>query len=107
MYGQVFDFINTPYQLIFDYSIESKQRKMFEERVKNLKSGLFWKCSAKINGQEKKVNTFKITVDQINQIHLNDELFGNASQVFVTRNQLTNLAQKFMTNVNIYMKIIK
>lgn len=32
LYGQVFDFINTPYQIIFDYSIESKQRQMFEEK---------------------------------------------------------------------------
>ena len=101
--GTVLDFQSTPYELEFDYAIGTRERTLFEERIKRIiKHPLKIKCQASLGAQVKKTNTFKITVEQSNKMGLVDKLFGDANETLVTREQLSQLAQEFSSTVRVF-----
>jgi hypothetical protein len=75
--GKVKDFTKSPYQVVFDYTINTPQRILFEEEIKNLANypSLNFKCTITAGAQIKKANTFTISLDESNQIGLFDQLF--------------------------------
>lgn len=100
--GSVRDFTQTPYELEFNYGIGSKERSIFEERIKKInESPLKIKCQAYLGAGIKKTNTFTVTNQQMNEMGIVDKLFGDATEIYITRDQMSNLAKELSSNINI------
>jgi len=100
--GCVIDFLSSPYELIFDYPIDSDESVLLKDKIKNIKrSHLNLNCTAYAGSSVKKTNTFKISLQENNQMGLEDKLFGDARETYVTRDQLTKLSQEIQSNINV------
>ena len=103
--GEVNQFRSFPLQINFNAFSNSFERKMFQERLNrndaDYESDLEFQCDIAAGGTENKKNELKINLAQLNQFQVSENLFGPASSVFVTRNQLSNLALEMYSNLNI------
>jgi len=101
--GKVFNLNKSPYEVEFKYPIGSRERKLFEDEIKEEPLNLKFKCTATAGAQIKKSNTFTITLQESNDIKLSDKLFGSANESYVTRDQLTELSNE----VNAYFNVVE
>ena len=101
MKGEVKNFYEYPLKLVFDAPIGSIQREIFEKLDENESLDLDLECEIEAGGVEKKQNILRIDFNQSNNLNIAEKLFGPASQVFVTREQLSNLAIEMYSNLNI------
>lgn len=101
--GRVKQFAVFPLQVHFDTPSGTRERdallKRIEADCKHL--DLNFDCYIGSHGRITKVNTLSINAEQINQLSLVDDLFGPASSVYVTRQQMAELASKVYTRLNI------
>lgn len=98
--GNVIDFVNLPYEIQFKYFPNAPERKAFEKRIKS-KDSLDFECEVTSGTKIKRTNTFTLTLDEINNMQLIDQLFGPASEIYVSRQQLTNLANDIYLSMNV------
>jgi microcystin-dependent protein len=101
MKGEVKNFYEYPLKLVFDAPIGSFHREIFEKLDENEALDLDLECEIEAGGIEKKQNILRVDFNQVNSLNIAEKLFGNASQVFVTRDQLSNLAIEMYSNLNI------
>lgn len=80
-----------PLKVSFKYPINSTELICFEHDLIEYQH-VEINCVIRKKSKTVKQNIFRMTTDQMNRISLVDKLFGDASEVFVTRNQLANLA---------------
>ncbi len=99
--GNVFDLIQSPYLVDFEYSIDTKERLLFEQEIKNEPIKFNFQCSISAGAKITKTNTFSITVEESNNIRLSEKLFGPASEAYVTRDQLTQLSNEVNSVFNV------
>ena len=72
--GQVYDFKRSPYELRFKYKRNSLERLAFQKRLNvstSLSDHMDIDCNIKAGAQTQKVNTFILTLQQINELKLN------------------------------------
>jgi len=101
MRGEVKNFYEYPLKLVFDAPIGSIHRETFEKLDENENVDLDLECEIEAGGVEKKQNILRIDFNQSNNLNIAEKLFGPASQVFVTREQVSNLAIEMYSNLNI------
>jgi hypothetical protein len=104
--GYVRNLREYPLTVDFFYSKLRKERIMFEERLKMVHvdgHGQFsFECSLETNGRKSRRNTFKITLDQINNLNLIDDIFGPTSdKVYLTRNQIVSLSNYIFNSLKV------
>ena len=76
-------------------------RELFEKMEKNLALDLNIECEIEDGGVEKNKNILRIDFNQMNSLNIAEKLFGPASQIFVTREQMSDLAIDMYSNLNI------
>jgi hypothetical protein len=101
MKGEVKDFYEFPLKLIFDAPIGSIHREIFEKLDENKVLDLDLECEIEAGGVEKKQNILRVDFNQVKRLNISEKLFGPASETFVTRQQLSNLAVEMYSNLNI------
>ena len=101
MKGEVKDFFEFPLKLIFDAPIGSIHREIFEKLDENKALDLNLECEIEAGGVEKKQNILRVDFNQVKSLNISEKLFGPASERFVTRQQLSNLAVEMYSNLNI------
>ena len=92
MKGEVKDFFEFPLKLIFDAPIGSIHREIFEKLDENKALDLDLECEIEAGGVEKKQNILRVDFNQVKSLNISEKLFGPASERFVTRQHLSNLA---------------
>jgi hypothetical protein len=101
MKGEVKNFYEYPLKLVFDAPIGSIHREIFEKLDENGALDMDFECEIEAGGVEKKQNILRVDFNQVNRLNISEKLFGPATQVFVTRRQLKNLAIEMYSNLNI------
>lgn len=101
--GRVKHFHKFPLHIVFDAPIETKERDALIRRIERDKNNLdlHFDCQVGSHGRFTKSNIIEISADQINKLKLADELFGPAESVYVTRQQMADLASQIYTSLNI------
>ena len=103
--GTVKDFWHFPLQMDFDAPQKSFAREFFIKQRKNI--DLKFKCVLGTKGKLTKTNTLSITAQKLQGFGLEEDLFGKTSaeetnkDVFVSRNQLAELANEMYSRLNI------
>ena len=69
--------------------------------LKELKSPLVIKCNVESRARMHKQNVFKLSLSTIEELNLKESLFGPSSEVYVTRNQLLELARRIHKSLHI------
>jgi microcystin-dependent protein len=96
-----------PLRVDFFYSKFDEERMALEERIKMMQQddGLdefSFDCEFETMGKKSKKNILKITLDQLNDLNLLDEIFGpNNENVYLTRNQMTELSDSIYGSLKI------
>uniref|UniRef100_A0A915L2C7 Uncharacterized protein n=1 Tax=Romanomermis culicivorax TaxID=13658 RepID=A0A915L2C7_ROMCU len=78
----------------------SENRKAFYARMKR-PDPINWKCTFIADGKERFVNRIHISAEDVQDAAIDHNLFGPASEVYVTRNQLSLFSQKIRNNLKI------
>lgn len=105
--GKVTDFRNFPLRMDFVAPLGSHDRRLFEEALKESVADFQFHCTMESSGAKLiKTNTLTINADQLQQIGLEEKLFGPAgnngkSDVFVTRDQMSELSSEMYSALNI------
>lgn len=101
--GKANQFNKLPIGIFFYAPRNSKERKALEKRISEDGSdlNLDFDCEVNKQGQAYRTNTLAINGEQLSQLGIVEDLFGPASEVFVTRNQLQDLASDVYSNLNI------
>ena len=94
--GQVKNFAKFPLELQFPYPKQSNERLVFQNYPE-----LNFDCVIKAGAAQKKTNILTINLNQFTQLGIMENLFGPANEVYVTRNQLSNLAFDVFTSLDI------
>jgi hypothetical protein len=94
--GQVKNFAKFPLELQFSYSKQSNERQILQNNPE-----LKFDCVIKAGAAQKKTNILSINLNQFNELGVIENLFGPANEVYVTRNQLSNLAFDVFTSLDI------
>jgi microcystin-dependent protein len=101
MRGEVKNFYEYPLKLTFDAPIGSEHREIFEKLDESKALDLDLECEIEAGMIEKKQNILRVDFNQVNRLNISEKLFGPASETFVTRKQLSNLAIEMYSNLNI------
>lgn len=105
--GRVTDFRNFPLRMNFVAPIRSHERRLFEQELKASVVDLEFDCDIKSSGGKViKTNTLTISANQLQQIGLEEKLFGPAgsngkNDVYVTRDQMSALSSEMYSTLNI------
>ena len=104
--GNVHEFREFPLRMDFLARPRSIERKLFDE-LSSESTDLRFVCSMASRGKLMKTNTLIITTEQQQLLGIEEKLFGPAtsdnsnSHVYVTRDQMTELASEMYTTLNI------
>ena len=102
--GNVFDFRHFPLRMNFQAPLRSAERRVF---LLQDESDLDFMCTMASTGKLMKTNTLTISGQQQQLIGIEEKLFGPATtdkskeQVYVTRDQMTDLSSEMYTTLNI------
>lgn len=101
--GEVKQLNVIPYRLFFSAPQNSKESVAFRKRLANDVNNLDIEFTCQVNSQGViiKQNTLIITGKLMNQLNLVDDLFGPASETYVSRSQVTQLANVIYTSLNV------
>jgi hypothetical protein len=88
----------------FNAPFHSNDRKVLDEFVK-LDKQLEIHCELTINGKVSKTNSLTITTKQLKEIKLEEELFGDADSVYVTRTQMAKLTSNIKSFITSFENI--
>ena len=100
--GKVLDKNQSPYELVFKYLKDSKERLLFEEEIKSSNPiDLKFECKITAGAYMQKSNTFTITLQESNRMRLSEKVFGPSNEVNVTRNQLAELGNEVYSCFNV------
>lgn len=105
--GNVSDFRYFPLRMDFEAPEKSIERKLFSQFIKQPALDLHFDCRIESSGGKLvKSNTLSINSAKMQQIGLEEKLFGPAGKngkedVYVTRNQLTELAYEMYSALHI------
>jgi hypothetical protein len=94
--GQAKNFAKFPLELQFSYPKQSNERQILENNPE-----LKFDCVIKAGAAQKKTNILSINLNQFNELGIIENLFGPANEVYMTRNQLSNLAFDVFTSLDI------
>jgi hypothetical protein len=72
-------------------------------KTKGTSSRIKFECTLNAGSETRRKNQFTLSTQQSSDLKLVDKLFGNGSETFVTRNQLTTLANE----VNNYFSVVE
>ncbi|CAF0884414.1 unnamed protein product [Brachionus calyciflorus] len=103
MNGKAVNTYTSPVKINFNSYQNSRERLEFEKKIQKDGTNLDLDITCEINshGKSYKQNTLTINGNQINQLNLQDEIFGPSNSVYVTRNQLSTLSHKLYQDLNI------
>lgn len=102
LYGEAKTLTNFPLNVEFDdVPLKSKEMKCFEHHLIEHHQ-LKIDCVIRKKSKVVKQNTFSISWEQMSRINLIDKLFGNASEVYVSRQQMAELAAEVHQSMNVY-----
>lgn len=96
----VYDLSTNPLALRFSIHEDAKSRALLRKRLQSSEP-LFLECDAAATGKQEKVNTLKITIEEMRRLSLADKLLGPADEKYVARAQLSQLAQEVVANMHI------
>ena len=96
LHSHVRNFAKFPLELQFQYPKNSNEHQIFQNNPE-----LHFDCVIKAGAAQKKSNVLTINHNQLNELRIIEDLFGPSSEVYVTRNQLTNLAFDIFTSLDI------
>ena len=101
--GKVNQLTRLPFRMTFQAPLKSKERIYFEERLKQDKDKLDLEipCQIYSQGQEYRENTLIIKGEQINQLGVVEEIFGDGTEKYVSRNQISSLSSKLYQRLSI------
>ncbi len=101
--GKVNQFNTFPLKIEFAAPSTTPERLALEKRIKDDGSDLDLNIDCEINSKGKtyRQNTLIITGDQLYKIGLIDDLFGPATDRYVTRRQMTDLTSEVYLKLNI------
>lgn len=99
---KVDDLISFPLEVNFKYIINSPERIAFQKRILE-DSSLDFFCTITGGSTSEEEDVFTITLKQINDMNLNEKLFGRLYEVYITQNQLSELANE----VNSFLNVIE
>ena len=101
--GKVTQLTSFPLKVSFMSPLRSKERYAFEQRLKREGDNIDLDIVCEIYSQGKayRQNTFIITGNQINQLGLIDEIFGNGNEAYVTRSQISSISSTLYQQLNI------
>ncbi|RNA07552.1 tail collar domain-containing [Brachionus plicatilis] len=96
-----------PLRVDFSFSNFIRERIILEKRIEKMirangYDGFVFDCEFETVGKKIKTNILKITFEQINDLNLIDELFGdNKETVYLTRKQIANLSNSIYSSLKI------
>ncbi|RNA30085.1 tail fiber [Brachionus plicatilis] len=92
--------LNSPQIEVFFYVPKgSEERKVFDQTNDDIR--FFCKAVRSVAKKYKKNRLF-ISAEQIQDLNIENEIFGPANEVYLTRNQINNLASKIYRSLNIF-----
>lgn len=86
----------------FPLNVEFIELEKFECFEHHLIEHNWLKVGCVIKKNSKAIKTFSITWEQMSKSNLLDKLFGDSDEVYVTRQQMTELASEIHQSMNIY-----
>lgn len=98
--GKVFDFVSSPFQIQFPYEFDAPETLAVKKKI-SLSSSIELKCTVTAGSQIKKTNAFSLSTQEINDLKLEEKLFGDANETYISRDQLSELADQVYANFNI------
>ncbi len=105
--GEVSDFRSHPLRIDFFAPEGSKERALFENRLlltrgrRKKGTNLRFTCEMDSMGRVVRANYLRISNKQVQELGLVDELLGPANASYVTRHQITKLASRIYSDLNI------
>lgn len=99
--GKAIQLSSFPLRVSFSAPFKTKERISFEEKLKQEILDLEIVCDINSQGKAYRQNTFIISAQQLNQLGLTDEIFGNGQETYVTRNQISSLSSELYQRLNI------
>jgi hypothetical protein len=104
--GEVSDFRSHPLRIDFFAPQGSKERSLFEKRLltrgrRRRSTNLRFTCEMDSMGRVMRANYLKMSSKQVQELGLADELMGPANVSYVTRHQITKLASRIYSDLNI------
>jgi hypothetical protein len=88
----------------FKVPFSSNDRKILDKFVES-DDHLEIHCQLIIHGKQFKTNSLTITTNQLKEIKLEEELFGHADSVYVTRNQMAKLTSNIKSIITSFENI--
>jgi hypothetical protein len=102
--GKVEHFRKFPLRMDFDAPEGSSEREVlklyFQNGSKNVDSKFSCKLSSVSNTV--KINTLSISSSEFQEMRIEEKLLGNASSIYVNREQLNKLAGKLYSSLNVF-----
>jgi hypothetical protein len=101
--GKVNQFYTFPLKIEFAAPLTTPERVALEKRIRDDGANLDLNIDCEINskGRSYRQNTLIITGDQLYRIGMIDDLFGPATDRYVTRRQMTDLTSELYLKLNI------
>lgn len=99
--GYVQDFRTFPYRCEFEFPRQLREQIKKSLQTVEKEYGLAFICQLSTKSKKTQINTLKIDAHKLNDLGLLDNLFGDASSTFVTRNQIADLTNKLNTELHI------
>lgn len=103
--GEVTEFQTFPLRMNFWAPVNSKERLAFQKRLLETESeeyaDLILGCEIASNGKEMKTSRLTLSPNLLNRLDIPEKLFAAANTTYVTRDQMSNLADELYTSLNI------
>jgi hypothetical protein len=99
--GSLKSFVDFPLRVQFNAPINSTTRVCFEHNL-GQHEHVEIDCTVSKNSKSVRQNFFALSVEQMSANEFVEKLFGEASEVYVSREQLANLASHIYTSFNVY-----
>ena len=101
MTGKVYDFNVFPLELIFNTGPKLNQNCL-ESQLNNRNKKISLQCEVSANSKLVKTNYFSINFNSEQKNELVNDLFGPASSVYVTRQQMEEFSSKIFSSMNVF-----
>lgn len=101
LFGQVKNFSEHPYKLIFKAPSNSTERRLFEEKIKNMEKNISIDCKVKSQYNDEKISTFELTPKELIDLKLSDNIFDKNDFVYLTKYQIDSLSKEIYSSFDI------
>lgn len=99
--GQVKNFDQHPYKVMFKAPLKSTERNLFEEKIKINERNIFVNCKIESQYKDEKITAFKLIPNDIKELNLIDKLFEKNEFVYLIRYQVDSLSNEIYSSFDV------